>query len=683
MKWIDNLGKIRTPPRTGWGSLFLAKIRIYQVELLILVGFLFLFALISAYLPAIRVGDGSDYYAMQLAWKTNLKPFMTPESWQAYAALVESGDIFGLMDMPVLKHINLPLQHGQTTDFTHFWFYSFLAFLLGLPFSLLGMPLGLHASFLLLHAFLLSLTWILAYRFYAWKGLAAIALLTFLSPVLWFFDKAHTELFTFCVTTSAVILFLKKRYLPSAFFLSMAAAQNISFAAISGLALLIYLYEHRDKIFSMAELAIVILTVAFNLISPLYTFFRFGVLNPQQLFGYIQLGSLLSRSYIWFVDPDIGMFPHWPLGLFVLIAFGFLASRRLRIWNKHLPLILFLGMYFAASLVAQASTVNINAGGNPGISRYALWYLALFFPAIVLWMDKAFSKRWSAALSLAVILLGGWFNLSNYHPLVDQFAYIRPSRLSYWIQERFPTLYTPPAEIFAERYGGMGENIQHDGYLAVMGPDCRKLLIIDRHGEIVLGGEGCNFERDRLELVVQQKAKSYSDQSLPAYASLTQAEFDASRKALPIHTWFTLTHRSPAAGWLLSGWSYPESWGTWMAQEKAVMRISCPPLLHDDGAYLVLQAELVPLASPNRLSTEVKVYLDRNHAWSGILEEAKQVSVPYSPAACQPDGFLNVHFQVSELLSPQEAGLSDDDRSMGVGLTRFRFLELPRDEPGG
>ena len=33
----------------------------------------------------------------------------------------------------------------------------------------------------------------------------------------------------------------------------------------------------------------------------------------------------------------------------------------------------------------------------------------------------------------ALILLGAWFNISNYHPLVDHFAYIRPSRLSYWI----------------------------------------------------------------------------------------------------------------------------------------------------------------------------------------------------------------------------------------------------------
>ena len=570
MKITNKMGKTQTPLRTGWGSLFLEKIQVYKVELLILVGILSLFALINANLPAVRVGDGSDYYAMQLAWQTNLKPFMTPESWQAYEALVQSGDIFGLMEMPVLRHINLPLQLGQTTDFTHFWFYSFLAFLVGLPFSLAGMPLGVHASFLLLHACLLSLTWIIAYRYYRWQGLAAIALLTFLSPVLWFLDKAHTELFTFCVTTSAVILFLKKRYLPSALFLSLAATQNISFAAISGLALIMGLYKHRDEKFSMADLPIVLLTVAFNLIFPLYTFFRLGVLSPQIPFGYIQLGSHLTSSYIWFVDPDIGLFPHWPLGLFVLIVFGFLASRHLSNWKKHLPLILFVGMYFAASLAAQASTTNINAGGNPGISRYALWFMALFFPAVVLWMDKAFSNRLIFALSLALILLGAWFNISNYHPLVDHFAYIRPSRLSYWIQQRFPALYTPPAEIFAERYGGMGENIQHDGYLAVMGPDCRKLLIIDRDGEVVLGGEGCNFEQDKLEQVVQRKAQSYQELSLPAYTALTQAEFDASRKALPINTWFTLTQGSPAVEWLLSGWSYPESWGTWTAGEKAV-----------------------------------------------------------------------------------------------------------------
>jgi len=43
-------------------------------------------------------------------------------------------------------------------------------------------------------------------------------------------------------------------------------------------------------------------------------------------------------------------------------------------------LAVFVVSYLAISLFAQSSTQNLNSAATPGLSRYGLWYIALFFP---------------------------------------------------------------------------------------------------------------------------------------------------------------------------------------------------------------------------------------------------------------------------------------------------------------
>ena len=85
------------------------------------------------------------------------------------------------------------------TRYVHFWFYPALA----VPFlaAIQRTPLDPYAAFVPLNVILLSAAFWAAARVLKWPAL----LLVFVSPVIWWVDKAHTEVFTFSLLTVAVI----------------------------------------------------------------------------------------------------------------------------------------------------------------------------------------------------------------------------------------------------------------------------------------------------------------------------------------------------------------------------------------------------------------------------------------------------------------------------------------------
>ena len=85
-------------------------------------------------------------------------------------------------------------------DLNHFWFYSMLA----APEVWMLEAVGLNPcyAFTLLNIGLLLIAlWVASSRL-SWPAL----MLPFLSPIIWWLDKAHTEIFTFSMLTIAMTL---------------------------------------------------------------------------------------------------------------------------------------------------------------------------------------------------------------------------------------------------------------------------------------------------------------------------------------------------------------------------------------------------------------------------------------------------------------------------------------------
>ena len=126
----------------------------------------------------VRVGDGSEYYAMFLSWAETRRPWMTAPAFDAYERLVASNQINYMVPRDWLEGVFPALRLNGQADFNHFWFYSLLAYLAAAGLGIFGVPVGVHQGFLLLHLGLLLASLAMAARLLGTRGVLAVAVLT-------------------------------------------------------------------------------------------------------------------------------------------------------------------------------------------------------------------------------------------------------------------------------------------------------------------------------------------------------------------------------------------------------------------------------------------------------------------------------------------------------------------------
>lgn len=123
--------------------------------------------------------------------------------------------------------------------------------------------------------------------------------------------------------------------------------------------------------------------------------------------------------------------------------------------------------------------------------------------------------------------------------------------------------------------------------------------------------------------------------------------------------------------YILNGWGYTEAWGTWAIEPSASIVLPTPS---GNPSKMLIKANafLVP-SHPNQvvdiLINGIKVadqyLLNKQHG--NILE----IKLPSSPKlAGEP---LNIEFRSLGAISPMAAGISPDDRKLGIGLVSIQF----------
>jgi hypothetical protein len=627
------------------------------------------------FIKPIRVGDGSQYYALELAWKTTLRPYMTDTSWMAYDHLTHSGQIAALVSTTDLKNTYPTLTIGSTGDFLHFWFYSLCAAVVAGMGSIFGADIPSNASFLILHCILLASLLVIARRNFGWKGLAAVSILTFFSPSIWYVNKVHTEFFTYCVTTSAVILFLRKRYVAAAFFLALASTQNISFAAISFFTLGIDLWSRKKLNYSGIEMVLLALTIILVFIHPAYYLLRYGTVDPQFYTAGAKIGSNLRYAWIWLIDPDLGLFPNWPLGI-VLLILALIALRGRSLNRPDLFYwLIFAACYITVSLIAQSSTTIMNSGATPGMARYAIWYLGLFFPALLLIVDHLSWSKWFSVVFIVLLLPGAAVNLASFFPTLPV-RYTTPSILSLWLQKNTPNLYNPPPEVFAKRFSGIGENPSLWNALAIVGPDCHKILLINPSLKDVengiLGGRDCGFDPGKLSQIIKEHLTngSWAGTGAPTYVRLTDAEWEESQFIPVLGNWYGVNQGSVITSLMLNGWSTPGQEGTWSDGGHATLAL---PYLSKES-HLSIEIETSPFTAPAHPYTLLTIYIGGNRTWSGNLSRQTIIRIRLPDNLYISDSKPSLEFVIANPASPLSLGISTDQRALGIQLTRIRFI---------
>ncbi len=419
-----------------------------------------------------RIGDGSEYTIMWLSWAEQLQPYTdgdTKEIYQQYVAHYAHVTPYVPIDQ-LQTNANFINSAGEV-DYAHFWFYSLCAAPFYWPLKVLGLDPGL--SFNLLHITLIGLAVYLCHRLLNAAFATAFLLTVTLSPLLWFIDKAHTEVFTVCLVTGALAGHQARRHLLSALLLAVAGTQNPPFFILALLSLG-WRAADRERAWRRADVIAALGVVGLFGLHTLYYYWRLGVITPQVL----DAGAVMNRpvllvkeSLCFLIDPDVGLLANWPAASLLLVASAWLAIR------GHIPLrwssVAYAGLSAAILAWAHSRSSMFNHGGTISVSRYALWYLP-FWCWMLWWVLVAWSGTARARLVLFFGIGGfGIVNGVTYDPQRPEDV-LTPTRVSRWLYAHLPGLYDPVPEIFAMRR----LRTDHAGAQWAIGdPACQKVLI--------------------------------------------------------------------------------------------------------------------------------------------------------------------------------------------------------------
>lgn len=120
---------------------------------------------------------------------------------------------------------------------------------------------------------------------------------------------------------------------------------------------------------------------------------------------------------------------------------------------------------------------------------------------------------------------------------------------------------------------------------------------------------------------------------------------------------------------LKSGWSEPESWGTWSLGNQS--NLSLPLTYLDPRDYWFVTLLVQPLVLEGHPSTSLSIDVDGRNLWSGELTQTSKIRLPLILLEGQTT--IDIGLFVDNPESPLRLGVSGDDRLLGLGLIGYQF----------
>jgi hypothetical protein len=385
-----------------------------------------------------RVGDGGEYFVMTMRLAAGQAPSVAPEELDAArGALQRLGSGF---ESALIEYPTLVARDGRQ-EFLHYFLYSLIV----APMMPVTRALGLHPNW----AFTLTNTWLLgAAVFVAIRRAPLAACLTaFLSPIVWWVDKAHSEAFLFAALAIAVVWWDRH---PAAALLAyaLAGAQNVALGMTYPIFAVLVWAATRQKMFGRAATTAAG-AGALLVISPLlYNRVRLGRWSPMAEYATTAVPSF-SGLAAFVLEPNIGILPNAPAFAFVLLAGTQLLWQSAR---RALPANLTLLCWWPVViqiilLIIWSQNPNANHGGTPGMNRWVLSLIVLGMPILAAAASTA-GQRTRMSVTALIAACGAW-SVASHLPARPE-NYLQPTRLASWIWDR-GWLQVTPAEVFAER----------------------------------------------------------------------------------------------------------------------------------------------------------------------------------------------------------------------------------------
>jgi hypothetical protein len=403
------------------------------------------------------VGDGHEYVAMTWNMSQLRLPALTAaELTELEALLPPRPEGYNLLT-PELRSSD-----GRLT-FYHPWAYSLVAA------PLVAGALWLHKpvllAFTILNVLLLATAAFVALK----KCGARVTLLVFGGAIIWWVDKAHSEVFTLALAVAAIVLLPTQPAL-SLVLQGLVGLQN-SILAANLLASVLWLWRRhrlRDSV-TCAGLAGACVLI---LMGPAYYLWRIGRLSPLSATvfphwpGWTELTAVL-------IDTNLGLFFAWP-SLCAAVLLAMVAGARTATIRAHAHTLALLAGTGLIVLFAVTQPGNLNHGGTRSVSRYALLLVPLLVPLLV-HFDKSSRQARVILLALAAGSLGT--ALTEYRPRAPE-RYVYATALADWVWRRWPEATNPLPEVFAERTA----HVEGPASIPTATVGCEKALLVGEGG---------------------------------------------------------------------------------------------------------------------------------------------------------------------------------------------------------
>jgi amino acid adenylation domain-containing protein len=126
-----------------------------------------------------------------------------------------------------------------------------------------------------------------------------------------------------------------------------------------------------------------------------------------------------------------------------------------------------------------------------------------------------------------------------------------------------------------------------------------------------------------------------------------------------------------ALGVILGGWSYREQWGVWSSGHQATVTFDASSL--PNCFTVAIQANLFPPGPSPRQTVRVS---DESGNLPTIISNEKpngEFTVRMQKSATQPGPWKSLIFDIDTPISPQDLGMNQDRRKLGIGLVSLTF----------
>lgn len=383
---------------------------------------------LAAASPRRLVGDGVEYAALALNLSAGRPPAFSQADLEALRpSLVDwaGGPAFVSLDWPVL----VGRDGRQGTP--HSWIYPLLV----APVLLITSRAQLHPqyAFFAVNLALMACAWVALRR----HATAAVATLVLAGPVLWWIDKAHTEVFVYSLLVLAFSLAARGSAVAVAV-AGLAVAQN-SGLVVAAAAVLAETLRARPTRGSRRPLALMCACgAALSAVVPLYNWTRGVPAFPLAAWTWPHVPS--GRELLTpLIDLNVGLLARAPVTSLALAVFTLLALRPAR-WAAAAS----SALSCAGVLAVVAQSTNVNHGATPGLSRYALWLVPLLLP-VLLRLGPRHGRATCALVAASVAAC-----LVSFRPSLPE-VYRYPGAAAALTWERWPALENPLPEVFAER----------------------------------------------------------------------------------------------------------------------------------------------------------------------------------------------------------------------------------------